>query len=217
MAWNWFAGFFRRGDDAPSARPDAHTFDELVEELRGYIVRDLRGGYVAMDSIVEGALEVVDAQPHGEVLLRSRAQRILDDEIAVYRADAERWPPQTDHDRLVQAFAALESQGVVCRENFTCCGTCGVAEIGAEMQAVRDRGAPVSGYAFFHIQDTERAVDGGGLWLHYGAVEEGEAALVAIGRAIADALTATGLEVEWNGDTQERIHVALAWQRRLAL
>lgn len=216
MAWSTIAGWFRRGDGA-SPTADARKIEELVEELRGYVVNDLRGGYVPLEEIVDRALEVVDAQPHGEALLRKRAQRILDDGIAAYRAESAAWPEQTDHDRLEQAFAALESQGVVCRQNFTCCGTCGAAEIGGEMDAAREGGADVRGYAFFHMQDTERAIEGGGLWLNYGAVEEGEAAALSIGRQIADAIAATGLGVEWNGDWNQRIHVPLNWQRRLAV
>lgn len=216
MAWNTIAGWFRRGDGA-SPKVDARKVEELVEELRGYVVNDLRGGYVPLEQIVDRALEVVDAQPHGEAALRKRAQRILDDGIAAYRAESAAWPEQTDYDRLKQAFAALESQGVVCRQNFTCCSTCGTAEIGGEMDAAREDGGEVRGYAFFHMQDTERAIDGGGLWLNYGAVEEGETAALAVGQRIADAIAAAGLRVEWNGDWNQRIHVPLDWQRRLAL
>ncbi|MDI9240319.1 hypothetical protein QLQ15_15530 [Lysobacter sp. LF1] len=215
MAWNWFAGLFRRGNGVAPA--DAQAFDELVNELRDYIVRDLRGGYVAPDAIVEGALEVVDAQPHGEALLRTHAQRILEDEISAYRTDSAAWPALTDHDRLEQAFATLESQGVVCRQNFTCCGTCGVAEIGEEMRATRERGGAVQGYAFFHMQDTESAIDGHGLYLNYGAVEEDETAAKSVARSIVAAMSAAGLPVEWDGDWGKRIRVGLQWQRRLAL
>lgn len=215
MAWNWIAGLFRRRDAAHS--DDAAKQQEIIEELRGYIVRDLRGGYLDVDTIIDNALEVIDAQPHGADELRIHAQQLLQWEIAAYRVDAAGWPDVTDHDRLERAFSALETQGVVCRQNFTCCGTCGVAEIGDEMHATRERGGAVDGYAFFHMQDTESAIDGGGLYLNYGAVDEGEAAAVSIARRIVDAVSAVGLPVEWDGDWGKRIFVRLQWQRRLAL
>ncbi|GAA5075847.1 hypothetical protein GCM10025759_19780 [Lysobacter panacisoli] len=216
MAWNWIAGLFRRRDAA--AQPDdAAKQQELLEELRSYIVRDLRGGYLEVDTIVDNALEVIDAQPHGADELRAHAQQLLQSEIAAYRLDAAGWPDVTDHDRLEQAFSTLETQGVVCRQNFTCCGTCGVAEIGDEMHATRERGGPVNGYAFFHMQDTESAIDGYGLFLNYGAVEEGEAAAVSVARSIVDTISSVGLPVEWDGDWGKRIFVRLQWQRRLAL
>ncbi len=217
MVWDKIVRLFGRGRASAASAHDAPTLQEQVEELRGYIARDLRGGYVEPDAVVDNALEVLELQPHGEDVLRDHARRILEEETAVYHHDAAGWPDVTDHDRLEQAFATLESQGVVCRQNFTCCGTCGVAEIGDEMQAARERGAAVNGYAFFHMQDTERAVEGGGLWLNYGATEEGEDAALTVGRAIADAFRTTGLAVDWEGDWGKRIHVPLQWQRRLAL
>ncbi|WP_342315229.1 hypothetical protein [Lysobacter sp. FW306-1B-D06B] len=218
MLWQKIVGLFRRGDArAAQAAHGALPLEEQLEELRSYIVRDLRGGYVEPDTIVDNALEVLEMQSHGEDVLRAHARRILEEEIASYRAQAADWPRVTDHDRLEHAFATLESQGVVCRQNFTCCGTCGVAEIGDEMAATRDRGSPVHGYAFFHMQDTEHAVDGYGLCLNYGAVEEGEAAALSVARTIVDALRTAGLPVDWNGDWGKRIQVPLQWQRRLAL
>lgn len=49
------------------------------------------------------------------------------------------------------------------RQNFTCCQTCGLAEIDDEIEVVRAEGRPVRGYAFFHQQDTAGAVEGGSL------------------------------------------------------
>ena len=74
-------------------------------------------------------------------MLRTHARRILEDETAAYHHEAAGWPALTDHDRLEQAFAALETQGVVCRQNFTCCGTCGVAEIGDDREIEEIDGA----------------------------------------------------------------------------
>ena len=212
MVWQKLVGLFRKGE-----APAGPALQAQLDELRDYIARDLRGGYVDRDSIVDNALEVLELQPHGEDVLRANALRILDEEIAAYRLESADWPDVTDHDRLEEAFAALESQGVVCRQNFTCCGTCGVAEIGDEIDATRERGGDVLGYAFFHMQDTERAVEGGGLWLNFGATGDGEAPALAVAGRIAEALRATGLTVNWDGDWSKRIHVPLQWQRRLAL
>ncbi len=189
--------------------------NEQLDELRGYIARDLRGGYLGRDELIDNALDVLDLQ--ADEIMRAEAARILEEEIASYRSVAAGWPAMTDYNRLEQAFARLEAEGVVCRQNFTCCGTCGVHEIGDEMESARQQGGAVRGYAFFHMQDTESAVDGHGLYLNYGAVEEGEVAALAVARSIADAFRASGLTVDWDGDLRKRIFVGLQWQRRLAL
>jgi hypothetical protein len=55
---------------------------------------------------------------------------------------------------------------------FTCCGTCGAAEIGIEMDDFQDlSGREPKGYVFFHQQDTESAVESGSLYISYGAAD----------------------------------------------
>ena len=131
---------------------------------------------------------------------------------------AEReWTEATDCDRLDDAFAALEASGVIARQNFTCCGTCGSTEIWDEIGSAEAAGLPAHGYAFFHMQDTESAAEGYGLYLNYGACTEGEAAALAIGHEIVEQLEAHGLRTEWNGDWGTRIHVALDWKKRRSL
>ena len=70
------------------------------------------------------------------------------------------------------------------------------------------------GYAFYHMQDTERATEGGSLYLNYGACEEGEAAALQVARDIVTRLEAHGLRTDWDGSWDQRIGVALDWKRR---
>ena len=119
-------------------------------------------------------------------------------------------------DCLDQAFAALERSGVVARQNFACCQTCGHAEIGDEIAEAQEK-ADVVGYTFYHMQDTERAAEGGGLYLSYGALEQTESALQKVGRSIVEALRKEGLKAEWDGDPKKRIEIRdLLWRRRLS-
>lgn len=129
--------------------------------------------------------------------------------LAAHLAEQATWPAITDCDRLDAAFAALEASGIVCRQNFSCCGTCGAYEIWDEAAALEAAGTPVRGYAFYHVQDTESAVRGYGLYLNYGAAAEGEAAALAIAGEIVAALQQRGLRVDWNGQWSRRIGVAL--------
>ena len=70
---------------------------------------------------------------------------------------------------------------------------CGVAEIGGE---VEDIGAQ-DGYVFYHMQDTERAVEGGGLYFNYGVFGGDETGSLAIGHRVVEALHAVGLKPDW--------------------
>lgn len=201
----------RRRADAAIASTAAEPTP--IDDLRDFIRREVAGGFYDDDAVLRNAVEVHEGEIE-PALLRSEAQRLLRITLAEHRLAQSGWPTHTDCDRLDAAFEALETSGIVSRQNFTCCGTCGVAEIGAEIEDAEAAGQIVRGYTFYHAQDTEAAVDGGGLYLNYGAVEDDPNAARAIGRAIAAELTAHGLEASWDGDLKRRIAVTLSWQRR---
>lgn len=184
-----------------------------LDELHGYVRRHISAGYLAPDEIARFACEVF-ADELDPAVLRHHAARYTRELMVDHRAEQASWPVVTDNERLDAAFAALERAGIVCRQHFSCCGTCGAAEIWDEMAAVEEAGAPVLGYAFFHVQDTEAAVEGDGLYLSYGAVGEGAEAAEAVGRAVVEALEAKGLTTVWDGHWSRRIFVGLEWQRR---
>jgi hypothetical protein len=187
---------------------------ELLEELRAYIVREIRGGYARPEEIAEAAVEAVQEDEAAGNHLRPHADRLVAEVLAEAREEQKSWPKVTDCDRLDQAFATLETGGIIARQNFACCQSCGHSEIWDEVKAATEGGRSVLGYTFFHQQDTEGAAEGGGLYLAYGATEHGEAAAVAVGQVIVNALSGCGLEVVWDGSFKKRIFVKLEWRRR---
>ena len=119
-----------------------------------------------------------------------------------------------DNDRLDEAFAELDRHGIVARQNFTCCQTCGHTEISYEIiEAEQHR--PVRGYVFFHWQDTESAVRSGYLYLAYGSVSGKESESLVIAQEVVAALRRAGLDVDWDGSVRTRICIRdIEWQRR---
>jgi hypothetical protein len=116
---------------------------------------------------------------------------------------------------LETARRAPVVSGVVSGHDFTCCQTCGHDEIWDEIAATREDGLEVWGYTFYYMQDTERAGEGRGLYLCYGAVEDGEAPALRVAHEVVDALQRHGLKTEWDGTHSKRIKVHLDWKRRL--
>ncbi|MEH6698729.1 MAG: hypothetical protein V7672_08520 [Brevundimonas sp.] len=196
----------------PGARYEP-TEADILGDLQRYIEVDVAGGFVPAGEIAERAVEVLEGEADA-ALLRREARRLTAEALAAHEAAKAQWPEVTDCDRLDAAFAALEASGVIARQNFTCCGTCGAYEIGGELEDARSQGRPARGYAFYHQQDTERGIEGEGLYLNYGACEEGEDAAVAIGHEIVAALKAKGLSPDWDGRIEQRIGVPLDWKRR---
>ena len=187
--------------------------DETKSVVAEYIRNKVAAGFDTHSIIAQSAVEVFSDEGPVEDLqtfAEHEVRRAIEEHL---RAEME-WPDRTDCDRLDAAFAELERNGIVARKNFSCCGTCGVAEIFDEMDAAERRALPVRGYTFFHMQDTEAATEGQGLYLNYGSSEEGEAAAVAIGEEIVSALQKHGLQSRWPGELTKRIDIAINWQRR---
>ena len=185
-----------------------------LAEMRGYITSKLAAGFDPPADVITSAVEMFcdDAEPE---VLTPIAERLTREAVSAHLKDQSNWPAVTDCDRLDEAMAELNRNGIVCRQDFSCCGNCGVAEIGYEIDTERSAGLEVRGYAFYHMQDTEAAAEGRGLHLNYGAAEPGEAAALDIGREIVAALQHHGLKTRWNGRWDTRIKVMIDWKRRL--
>ena len=177
----------------------------------------VRSGYEEIEEIEEILFELTE---DFETSMSDRDRRIAVRDVLVGAVqtlvdEQESWPVLTDYDRLELAMDMLEDNGVVARANFTCCGNCGAAEIGTEIEDYETMGDKARGYVFFHQQDTESAVEGHGLYFSYGAAHsELDAAHIAIAQELFDVLQAVGLKPHWDGKIDHRVGVVLDWKRR---
>jgi hypothetical protein len=161
-----------------------------------------------VDSMIEDILE----EDADEAFLRAA---ILP-EFAKKAAAESTWPSTTDCDRLDRAFEALNMQGIIALQNAGYTMSDGLSDVS---QVLHERGQNrVRGYCFYHGQDLERAVDGGGLWFAFGDLDNDASAKTEIGRSVKDLLERFGFTVEWNGDPETRLYMPnFDWKRRRAL
>ncbi|UUN31102.1 DUF6891 domain-containing protein [Streptomyces sp. FIT100] len=192
---------------APEPAPELAPEDrEQIEELvRGL----LAGGYGTRAELAEAAEEYLvdgDRRPVSSEQARQLVDRLWLERVA----EQAGWEGETDPERLTRAFAALEASGVTAREHFTCCRSCGQAEIGGA-------GSPgARGFVYFHTQCTDAAAAGHGLTLLYGGFDGSEETTAAIGREVVAALAEAGLRTDWSGDPGQGITVTpLDWRKRL--
>lgn len=129
---------------------------------------------------------------------------------------------------LHRAFADLESERVLARQDWTCCGTCGAAEIGDDVDDL----SQWLGYVFFHTQDTDQLIDVGSTYLSYGlfwaahmteaefeALSEQQRAdyyeretIALMQRVVVPTFERHGITVEWDGSLDQRILIGgVAW------
>ena len=189
----------------------------LVDDIRAFVRPQVARGTRTFADILDEAIEVlleehVDAD-QGTVERLAHAE--IEAAFAEHLSAQANWPKITDCDRLDRAFDVLNEGGIVARHDFTCCQNCGFAEIGEEIADAIKAGVDVTGFTFYHAQDTDNATEGGGLYLSYGHVEGGDVNAIAVGRIIVSALNAAGLQTEWDGTVGKRIAVRLDWKRRI--
>ncbi|RAY16779.1 hypothetical protein DPM19_01010 [Actinomadura craniellae] len=207
----WDAGLaWSRLDLGPVQEVPPLDLDEGERrELERRVREVLAGGYASRPELTEIAEDYLVTENRRPV---SRAQAAaLVDRLWLERvAEQAGWRGETDPERLTRAFTALEESGITARENFTCCRSCGQAEIGGESEP----GA--RGFVYFHTQCTDSAAAGHGLTLLYGGFDGSPETTAAVGHEVVAALQAAGLPAEWDHDPGQAITVTpVDWRRRL--
>lgn len=195
---------------------------EAHDDIRNFLTRSLAIAFDDPDSLPQAAADSVSGEIDG-----AEALRIVETLLPALKAERERamrgWPGQTDCDRLDAAFEELNAAGIMARHHWTCCNTCGRAAIPEEYERLGGfwGATPIIGYTFYHVQDSESAVEGGGICLNYGTTtqpdtEEKEvAASLAVARRVCDVLCKHGLQATWDGSIERKIMVSIDWKRRL--
>lgn len=184
----------------------------LSESTQRSISWRVRSGFYTSDEIID---LVVDQASTEQNTLRSKAKRIIRPFLAAeWSAQLERqqaWPPgDTISDKLTKAFECLERRHkIIARMNFTCCQTCGISEAFGE--ADED---DVTGYVFFHEQDTEYLVDGGVLSLRFGSFTKSKRKNERVGNIIVKSLRSAGLRASCGNDVGILVEFE-EWRRRL--
>jgi uncharacterized protein DUF6891 len=186
---------------------------DAITELQEVISIDIRAGYDEREQIIESAVDFLLGDYNPE-WLEDEATLLTDGFLARHMAEQKTWTYETDCDRLDEAFSELDRHGIVARQNFTCCQTCGHTEINTEIAKTQQH-RPVRGYVFFHWQDTESAVRNGYLYLAYGSVSGKEHESEYVAQEVMAALRRAGLEADWNDSVRTRICIRnIEWQRR---
>lgn len=122
------------------------------------------------------------------------------------KAEAEKgWPSETDCDRLDTAFVRLDLRGVLCLHNA---GYTMSDEHDDAREALSEQPThKYFGYAFYHGQDVERAIDGSGLMIAFDHVDGDVADKARVGVVLKEELENAGFAAAWDDTTQTRINI----------
>jgi hypothetical protein len=178
-----------------------------IERLRAFARVQVRSGYLddatVRDEVLEAAREDLSRGDDADAM----AAEVIEGEIAALVEEQATWPGTTDVDRLEEAFAELEAQGVVvlraCDDHW---------DATAALTRIDEAGEQATGVLFFTHTDVWHAVDHGMLELN---LWHGDTANVAVGddllRLVLQTLAGHGLAAVFD---EGRIETTLTWQRR---
>lgn len=187
--------------------------DELEKEIYSFIAQRVAEGFLSDEEIADEAVESFE-EDYEAGRLESLVDNLTSELVDKHYQEQRRWNYDTDCDRLDNVFAELDANGIVARQNFSCCQNCGHSEIWDEIDQARAE-QDVLGYVFYHMEDTERVCGEGILYLAYGAVDSGDEPALYVARQIVDALDRAGLKTDWNGSLEKRVKVYdFTWKKR---
>lgn len=179
-------------------------YDESIEDdIR---IRVWSGFYTLADvlSVIE------DSETEGD---RGRLADFARSEFRAKREAEATWPEITDCDRLDEAFDSLNEKGIIALHNAGLTMSDGISDVSEEL-ANCDPETTI-GYCFYHEQDVGRAIDGHGLSVAFGDIDDTESGKREIGELVKAELERHGFLVEWNGDPETRLDLPkIVWQRR---
>jgi len=185
----------------------------IAPEIAEEIAARVRSAFYDKESLMELFCE--EMYEPGE-LDPDDVSAAIDAELSKWEAEQPTWPAVTDCDRLDAAFAAINARGVISLQNAGYTQSDGYDDF-LDAYDQHPNQSSVLGYCFYHEQDMERAVLGGGLYFAFGPVDAREEATkgLEVGKIIREELERVGLQVDWDGTFANRMSVPrLLWQRR---
>jgi hypothetical protein len=114
-----------------------------------------------------------------------------------FRRDLKRYTGADNHSDITKAFKELRKKGWVARMNFTCCGSCGCAELESKYGLKDD-----DKFVFFHQQGFDHLKEYGKVHLVWGGTVED-------GGELVDILDKFGLFPVWNGSVDRTVRIHL--------
>lgn len=183
-----------------------------MNEDEKYILDSIKGwvwsGFYSKDDIREMMYDILEEECNEEMLLSS-----IEPEIEKKRLAEKEWPEVTDFDRLHAVFYKFHEEGICALHNAGYTMSDGFEDVS---EAVHN--APKGRYhsfCFYHGQDVEGAVNGRGLMIAFGALENDDEKSIRTGKSVAESLRKSGFKVDWNGTIKTRIFLPeIEWQKR---
>ena len=162
-----------------------------------------------VETITDYVMDVLGLEYDGEnedsKLWEKRVEDYVEELIKRRRAFAAELgitPEMQKNSNLNRAFAALEEEGVIARQNFTCCGTCASAEIWDEIDDSREW----KGYIYYPRDENEWNALSDAQKEEISALHK-KLSVQLLRETVIPVLEKHGLSVKWNDNYNTRPYI----------
>ncbi|MBP1851633.1 DUF6891 domain-containing protein [Rhizobium halophytocola] len=204
--WLPFLGGAEAQDVAPS-------FDrgQTIVEIRMLVWSGFETPNSVAETIEDEYLDPDDLTPGGRDWLSGEIER----QFKAKRAEEAGWPRSTDWDLLEAAFSDLNASGIVALHYAGTTQSDGLSDAAEIYDDLKAQGLDPSGFAFYHAQDVDTAIETHELFIAFGTFAEAQSDAPAIASRIIAALGKHGLHATWSGDPRTRIVIRpMDWRKR---
>ncbi|MFI1585619.1 DUF6891 domain-containing protein [Embleya sp. NPDC020630] len=184
-----------------------------IQSMREHVAVAVLGGFEDEDQVRTWVERELGADDHA---LRDELTSHVAQLFREHRRREARWRKPTANDAIDRAFDTLNERGIIALQNPGYTLSDGWAEA---HEAASARPTPARGAVFYHRQDLECGVAGGGLMLAFGAFEDDlakrDAAGMAVAQEVCDTLAGHGVRATCDGTVHSRIEILpFAWRKR---
>ena len=143
-------------------------------------------------------------------------EKIVEEKIRLKSIEEKKWPKLTHNDLLDKFFKKLNKAGIIALQNVEnfASGLDEVTDIFQNQDKDKIKGN-LRGFCFYQWQDTEVAINGGGLRFSYGDLNNNKEQSAKIGCFIFEEIKKTSLKPDWSGDQEKKIYISnFKWRKR---
>jgi hypothetical protein len=142
---------------------------------------------------------------------------IIADKIKLKSIAELGWPKLTHNDLLDRFFKRLNKAGILSLQNVNNYAS-GLDEVTDIYQSQKNNNFEFRGFCFYQWQDTEVAINGGGLRFSFGDLDGDKQSIIKIGELIFNEIGKTLPKAEWSGTQEKKILIStFKWRRRFKL
>ncbi|CEL01026.1 hypothetical protein ASPCAL00618 [Aspergillus calidoustus] len=187
---------------------------DVLENVRDRLKANVKTGCYTKAELLENAIHYFSYEkiPSDHPDIKRESERLIDTLWAKQLRRQAKWSEAKleDYAKIEQVFRNLNEKGIVARKNFY------YTQQQADFHIRKEATGNEQGFAYWHGQDTEKALDGFGLVIRFGALDFDDEGSKRVGEIVCEELRAVGLPALWNGTAMQAIYVRpFVWRKKL--